>query len=216
MSKKSVYQRQCPQVASLFLSAGSPGKVLLVILDFANEKHLCLLCNGNGDQLLTPFPVHNNQQGLQYLLQRVQTTAKRHGIQPQHIIIGGEDCPAYAQNLLWALHQQKAGLVTRVNAWKAKQQRENTQASTDKLDLYGIAKTLINRDAYLVFPADPARRQEDCNHLALREITRTRDALVEAQTALSKPAFTPSSRSSGRASWARKAPSAPSAPPPWP
>jgi transposase len=185
MPQKSVYQRQCAHVAELFRAAGSPGKVLVAVLDFAKEKHLCLLCNGNGDQLLNPFPVHNNRQGLQHLLERLQTTAKRHAIDPKHVIIGGEDCPAYALNFLWALHHQKAGLVTRVNAWKAKQQRENIQASTDKLDLYGIAKTLLNRDAYLVFDPAPARRQEDRNHLALRELVRTRDALVEAQTALS-------------------------------
>lgn len=185
MSSSSIYQRQCPQIAKIFASAGSSNRVLIAALDFAKEKHLCLLCNGNGDQLLKPFTVHNNREGLQFLLERIHATCKRHAITPTHVIVGGEDSPSYALNLLWALHQLEHLCVARVNAWKAKKQRENVQASTDKLDLLGVAKTLINRDAYLVFDDDPKIDAENRDYEALRELGRTRDALVDTQTAVS-------------------------------
>ena len=120
MGKLSIYQRQCPQIAEVFDSATSLKKVLIVPIDFANQTHVCLLCNGNGDQLLKPFSVRNDRDGLEFLLERIFTTLKRHAIASEHVIIGGEDCPPYALNLLWALHQQKGFSVVRVNAWKAK------------------------------------------------------------------------------------------------
>ena len=80
---------------------------------------------------------------------------------------------------------KNAPLVVRVNAWKAKKQRENLQASTDSLDLTGVAKTLINRDAYLVFDQEGPHAEEYAHHDALRAFSRTRDSLVKARTAIS-------------------------------
>lgn len=184
MPNPSIYQRQSPEIAQLFDQV-APKKILIVPIDFANEKHLALCCNGNGDQLLKPFTVHNNQAGLDFLLERIKTTCQRHGIDPKHVMIGGEDCPPYALNLLWALHRQTDALVVRVNAWKAKRQRENLQASNDRLDLLGIAKTMINRDAYMVFHEDSDLQQEIKHYDAMREIGRSRDALVKTKTAIS-------------------------------
>lgn len=173
-------------MAAIFERADSFKNVLIVALDFAKDKHLCLICNGVGDQLLKPFPLHNNRAGFEHLLERIQTTCKRHGISPNNVIIGGEDNPAYAENFLYALHQDKSNpLVVRVNAWKAKKQRENLQASTDSLDLTGVAKTLINRDAYLVFDEQGPHAGEYADHDSLRAFTRTRDAIVKGRTALS-------------------------------
>ena len=173
-------------MAAIFERANSFKDVLIVALDFAKDKHLCLICNGTGDQLLKPFPLHNNRAGFEHLLERIQTTCKRHSISPKNVIVGGEDNPAYAENFLYALHQHKtAPLVVRVNAWKAKRQRENLQASTDCLDLTGVAKTLINRDAYLVFDEEGPHADEYAAHDALRAFSRTRDALVKVRTSIS-------------------------------
>ncbi len=172
-------------MASIFDAAGSTKNVLIVALDYAKDKHLCLLCNGAGDELLKPFPVHNDRAGLDHLLERIQTTCRRRSIRLGNVIIGGEDNPAYAENFLYALDQHKEGfLVVRVNAWKAKKQRENIQASTDRLDLSGIAKTLINRDAYLVFDRGE-HASEYADQRALRALSRTRDALVKVRTSIS-------------------------------
>ena len=173
-------------MAAIFQRADSPKNILIVALDFAKDKHLCLICNGTGDHLLKPFPLHNDRAGLEHLLERIQTTCKRHAIDPKNVILGGEDNPAYAENFLHSLHQHKSQpLVVRVNAWKAKRQRENLQASTDLLDLTGIAKTLINRDAYLVFDDEGPNASEYAHYDALRAQSRTRDALVKARTAIS-------------------------------
>ena len=106
MAKSSIYQRQSSQVADLFDSAGNYKNVLIVAIDFASRKHLALFCNGNGDQLLKPFPVKNDKDGLEYLLERINTTCSRHAINPRHVIVGGEDCPPYALNLLWAIQER--------------------------------------------------------------------------------------------------------------
>ena len=173
-------------MASIFDAVESPKNVLIVALDYAKDKHLCLLCNGAGDQLLKAFPVHNDRAGFEHLLERIQTTCKRRSIKRGSVIIGGEDNPAYAENFLHALDRHKEGfLVVRVNAWKAKRQRENIQASTDLLDLSGIAKTLINRDAYPVFDREGPHGAEYDDHGALRALSRTRDALVKVRTSIS-------------------------------
>ena len=54
-------------------------------------------------------------------------------------IFAGEDDPSFAENFVRALRQRKY-LIIRVNAWEAKQQRNNFQASSDRLDLLGIAR----------------------------------------------------------------------------
>ncbi|MFC1567270.1 transposase [Thermodesulfobacteriota bacterium] len=59
---------------------------------------------------------------------------------------GAEDANSYAQNFVNAL-RSKGWLVGNVNARDAKKQRANLQASTDRLDLMGIATMLLNRRA---------------------------------------------------------------------
>ncbi len=181
MKQKSIYQNQCPQLRELFSSAPSPAQILVVSLDFARDKHLALFCNGLGDGLLKPFSVHNNQAGVDLLNQRIHKTIQRCRIDPTHVLLGGEDDPCYAKNFLWALHQD--WLVLRVNAFKAKKHRENIQASSDELDLLGIAKMLLNREATVVFNNGMADRAE--HYHALKALGRTRDGLVRDQTRLS-------------------------------
>ncbi|GAH01720.1 unnamed protein product, partial [marine sediment metagenome] len=57
-----------------------------------------------------------------------------------------EDANSYAENFVNTL-RTKGWLVAGVNAYEAKLQRANLQASTDRLDLMGIATMLINRRA---------------------------------------------------------------------
>jgi len=182
MKNKSIYQNQCPQLRELFASAQSPAQILIVSLDFARDKHLVLFCNGLGDALIKPFPVHNDQAGVDLLNQRIRKTIKRCRIDPAHVLLGGEDDPSYAKNFLWALHQN--WLVLRVNAFKAKKYRENIQASSDELDLLGIAKMLLNREAAVVFNDRDSTDQAE-HYYALKALGRARDALVRDQTRLS-------------------------------
>ena len=176
-NKASIYANGNPQLVKLFEAAGHPAKVLCVALDFAKAQHTALICNGRGDILKSAFALDNTRAGAEQLLGQVRRCAKKRKIRLEHMFFGGEDCPSYAENFLRRLRQEKC-LVVRVNAWEAKQQRSNFQASSDGLDLLGIAKCLLNRRAEAVqdWPAPYAN---------LRIATRDRDQLVQTCTATS-------------------------------
>src|SRR5207249_2947600 len=92
------------------------------------------------------FAIENTGAGADQLLQEVRACAKQRKIQSEHVFFGGEDCPSYAENFLRRLRHEKF-FVVRVNAWEAKRQRDNFQASSDSLDLLGIARCCLNRRA---------------------------------------------------------------------
>lgn len=176
-NKSTIYSRCNPQLLRLFATAGHPAKVMCVALDYAKAQHMVLICNGVGDRLKPDFPIDNTAQGASQLLHEVRACAKEKKIRPEHIFFGGEDQPAFAQNLLRKLRQEKF-LVIRVNAWEAKQQRDNFQASNDSLDLLGIARCCLNRRGQAVQDLPAA-------YPNLRIATRDRDKLVRMRTAVS-------------------------------
>jgi transposase len=137
---------------------------------------MALFCNGLGDVLKKPFAVENSRHGLERLLEEVQSTCTHRAIEREHVVFGGEDRPTYAQNFIDHLGQ-KGYLVVRVNAWEAKQQRDNHQASTDQLDLRSIAKTMLQQCSY-----SASESSETYAHL--RQISRCRSYLVGEQTAI--------------------------------
>ena len=181
--KKSIYRNQDPLIRAAFEKAGSPRKILCVALDFAKSKHVALFCDGNGDILKASFPVENNAAGVIYLRDQIASTSRKRKIEKSCVIIGGEDEPAYVCNFLAALREH--GYTTsRVSAREAKTNRENLLASTDDLDLLGIAKTLLARRARSVDPgADGSGIYSE-----IRELTRARRSLVRSQTAASNRA----------------------------
>jgi hypothetical protein len=69
------------------------------------------------------------------------------------------------------------GLVGRINAWEAKQQHSNFAASSDSLDLPGIARCCLNRRGEPV-------RDLPAAYANLRIATRDRDQLVRNATAI--------------------------------
>jgi transposase len=185
-TKSTIYSRCNPQLLKLFEEAGHPAKVMCVALDFAKAQHTALICNGVGDLLKPSFAIDNTTQGATKLVTEVRACAKQRKIRPEHVFFGGEDCPicseirnypSYAENLLRNLRQEKF-LVVRVNAWEAKQQRDNFQASSDCLDLLGIARCCLNRRG------EPVRDLPEA-YPNLRIATRDRDKLVRMRTAVS-------------------------------
>ncbi len=174
----SVYRNQNAFIRAVFERAGDLRKVLCVALDYAKRKHLALICDGRGDILKTAFPVENNIAGIDFLIEQISATANRRKIPQKQIFLGGEDEPAYVANFTAAL-REKGYLVVRVNAYEAKENRENPLASTDTLDLLGVAKTLLSRRARQSGDASP---QNPAYH-HLREIARHRRTLVRQQTA---------------------------------
>ena len=177
---QSVYRNQNALVRAVFERAGDARKVLCVALDYAKRKHVALICDGNGDVLKASFSVENNAAGIVHLIKEITVTARRRKIPIDQIYLGGEDEAAYVANFTEAL-RAKGYLVVRVNAYEAKENRENLLASTDTLDLLGIAKTLLSRRARIT--GDTSSSAAAYHHL--REITRCRRTLVRQKTAAS-------------------------------
>jgi transposase len=177
---QSVYRNQNALVRAVFERAGDARKVLCVALDYAKLKHVALICDGQGDVLKASFPVENNAAGVAHLIKEISSTARRRKIPTNQTFLGGEDEPAYVANFTEAL-RAKDYLVVRVNAYEAKENRENLLASTDTLDLLGIAKTLLSRRAR----ATGGTSANATVYHHLREITRCRRTLVRQQTAAS-------------------------------
>ena len=175
--QQSVYSNGNPQLSRLFDQARQPEKVLCVALDYAKAAHTALICNGRGDMLKAAFVVENSAAGAKALLGEVERCARAQRISLEQVFFGGEDYPSFAENFLRALRRRKF-LVVRVNAWEAKQQRHNFQASSDRLDLLGIARCCLNRRGETVRDRAPA-------YANLRAATRQREELVRARTAAS-------------------------------
>jgi transposase len=174
MKKQSIYQQQSQALMRLYEQAGASTKVLVVPLDYAKIEHTVLFCNGNGDILRKPFGVKNTPEGLTYLLEQVRKTCTYHKIKRTHVFFGGEDCGSYSENFVQGL-RARGWLVAGVNAREAKKQRENLQASTDRLDLLGIARLLISRRGNCTPSQSGAYRN-------LRTLVRHRRQLVRLVT----------------------------------
>jgi len=170
----------------MFGTAGSARKVLCVAVDYAKAKHVALICDGLGEVLKAAFPVENNSDGIAHLTKEIAATRRRRKIPKSQVFVGGEDMPSYVENFAGALRAE-GYLVVGVNAKEAELNRENLNASTDNLDLLGIAKTLINRRCRVV--RDPSI-EEPGVYRELRDLMRARRELVRGRTAASNRVHT--------------------------
>jgi transposase len=172
----SIYTNADPALLKLFEQAGSLRHVLCTPLDFAKHSHRALFCNGLGDVLKKAFPVPNSASGVDKLVAELTATCRHRGIALKHAFFGGEDTPSYAANFTAQL-RRRGFLVARVNAFDAKKQRENLQASTDRLDLHGIAHCLLKGRARVLAKSPGLHHQ-------LRLLVREREFLVRSLTRL--------------------------------
>jgi transposase len=143
MKRRNIYQNQSQELLHLFEEAGSSERVMCVPMDYAKSDHLVMFCNGNGDILRKPFSVKNTPEGIAYIDEQVTRSCRRRGIKKKHVFFGGEDANSFAKNFVSTL-RGKGYVVANVNAHDAKKQRVNMQASTDRIDLMGIATMLLN------------------------------------------------------------------------
>jgi len=141
---KSIFPGKNQGLVELFESAGRPSKVGCVVFDYAKRTHTALICDGAGRRLKGAFPVPNSPEGIDTVLERVEKICRKHQIERRHVFCGGESCGSYAVNFVHGV-EQRGFLVVSVNPAEAKKQRENLQASTDKVDLLGIAKLLLDQ-----------------------------------------------------------------------
>jgi transposase len=174
MKKRNIYQNRSQELFELFEQAGNNSKVMCVPIDYAKKDHMVMFCNGYGDIVRKPFNVKNSPEGIQYLVDQTMRSCRHRHIKKEHVFFGGEDVNSYAENFANAL-RSNGWLVANVNAHDAKKQRDNLQASTDRIDLMGIATMLLNRRANCC----PAQSGVYRN---LRTIVRHRKKLVKMKT----------------------------------
>lgn len=170
----SIFQRANPAIMELFEKAGSPRKVLCIPIDYAKKQHTALVCNGEGTPLRSPFNIHNNPEGVAFLDDIVSGLCRKHAIRKAHVLFGGEDGGTFSVNFVHALLQKKY-LGIGLHALDAAKERENMVASTDKLDLLGIASLLINKKWGRTLTTDVNESR------ILRDQTHHRSTLVEAR-----------------------------------
>ena len=174
MKKKNIYVNQSQELLSLFEEAGNGTKIMCVPIDYAKKDHIVMFCNGYGHIFRKPFSVKNSPEGIEYLTEQVTRSCSHRRIDPKHVFFGGEDVGSYAENFANTL-RSGGWIVAGVNAHDAKEQRANIQASTDRLDLMGIASMLLNRRAN----CSPAQSGIYRN---LRTLVRHRRNLVSMST----------------------------------
>lgn len=173
---KSIFTKTNPQVEHVFEEAGQPSKVMCVPLDYAKRSHTALVCNGSGMQLKKPFHVHNDPEGIDFLLNITDGLCRKHSIRREHVIFAGEDCGSFCLNFTHAL-AQKGRLLLGVNARDAAGERENKNASTDELDLLGIASLIINKKQGRTIGDDHS------SAAVLRKLTHHRNSVVKSHSA---------------------------------
>ena len=174
MKKRNIFQNRSQQLLALFEKAGNRLKMMCVPIDYAKKDHIVMFCNGYGDIVRKPFSVKNTLEGVNYLNDQVMRSCRQRRIKKEHVFFGGEDANSYAENFANAL-RAKGFLVANVNAHDAKKQRETLQASTDRIDLMGIATMLLNLRA----KCSPA---QDGIYRNLRTLVRHRKKLVVMKT----------------------------------
>lgn len=177
MKKRNIYLNRSQELLGLFQEAGNNAKIMCVPIDYAKKDHVVMFCNGYGDIVRKPFSVKNSPEGVEYLTQQVIRSCRHQAINRKHVFLGGEDPNSYAENFVNTLRCQ-GWLIANVNARDAKKQRANLQASTDRLDLMGIAVMLLNRRAN----CSPAQLGIYRN---LRTLVRHRRKLVVMRTEVS-------------------------------
>ena len=174
MKKKNIYVNQSQELLRLFEEAGNGAKVMCVPIDYAKKDHVVMFCNGYGHILRKPFSIKNSPEGIEYLTEQVIRSCSHRKIDRGHVFFGGEDVGSYADNFVNTL-RSGGWIVAGVNAHDAKEQRANLQASTDRLDLMGIAKMLLNRRGN----CSPA---QSGIYLNLRSVVRHRKKVVGMST----------------------------------
>ena len=142
--KGTVFTKGSQRVSTILLE-NTAGKILLIPVDFAKEKHVARVCFGDGSYMTKkPIIVFNNNCGVEFLDNYIKKIQKRYDISKGNVIIATEDPHTYAVEFFHKLR----GLgycVVQANASTAKNLRKNTFSSSDTIDLDGITTAVITR-----------------------------------------------------------------------
>jgi transposase len=117
-------------------------RFVIVAIDFA-KKSMKVQASLDRDTVAWKrgLDVDNTQDGLELLLGKLDGICRKWRVKPGRLIFGGEDPAPYAMPFIESL-KRRGFLFIAVSALKASINRDNTRASSDLLDLDGIAETM--------------------------------------------------------------------------
>jgi len=145
--KRSIYPVKSQTLPAVFCSGAKWGEVLLVPLDFGKREHAAQFCLGNGTYLLGKhLRIFNTSEGAEYFLERLRRVLNKHKIPDELVLIVSEDPPPYLINFIERIRKEGYQWA-RVNAREAAKLRSTARASSDGIDLSGIAQAAISRRA---------------------------------------------------------------------
>lgn len=176
MIKESIYGERCQLVRECFSRAGEPDKVLIVPIDMAKAEHTAMICRGTGEYLhRRPLRVYNSPEGSDFLVDKVKVMMHKHRIRRENVLIGGEDPGEYAFNFIHRIRLTGFPFLC-VNAAVASTLRNNTRASSDVIDLDGIAQAIIQQRGRRM-------REFDAVYSPMKSAARARRKLRREETA---------------------------------
>jgi transposase len=174
---KNIFPVKSQLIQDFFTAAPSLDKVLIVAMDYAKKSHTVQFCRGNGELLLKKaLTVYNTPKGLVFFHKQIEKTMKYHHIKKEQVLIVSEEPPLYLYNFIYRSRLNKFSWA-KVNPAEAKKYRETLRASSDIIDLTGIAGATISRRAVPVQDIDPI-------YTTMKQAARARRRLVALETAL--------------------------------
>jgi len=144
MGNINIQKHENQTIRKIFDDAGELQRVLVVGLDYAEEEHQVVICNGLGDCRCNPFTVKNNKEGLAFLVTRISHLCTKYALQKSHVFAGGETPGSWAVNFAYRLHLQGYPIID-LHPFRVAKFTENETTTTDKLSAMTICKCLINK-----------------------------------------------------------------------
>ena len=136
--------RKCrSQAAAEILS--SKGRSVVVGVDFAKSSmKVQAFLDRETVAWKRGLDIENSRAGVEFLLERLSGILRKWRVGKDRVVFGGEDPASYALPFIEEL-RRRGFLFVAVNAKTASENRDNTRASSDLLDLDGIAEAVRRR-----------------------------------------------------------------------
>jgi len=181
MGNINIQKHENQTIRKIFDDAGELKKVLIVGLDYAEEAHQVVICNGLGDYRCNPFTVKNNKEGLAFLVSRISNLCSKYTLKKSHVVTGGETPGSWAVNFAYQLHLQGYPVID-LHPHRVAKQSENETTNTDKLSAMTICKCLINKMGHTHY--------YDEIYTELKLAVRSRSQLGKSRTRISNQIHT--------------------------
>lgn len=133
--------KKCRSQAAFKILSGK-GRTVIVAVDFAKRSmKVQAFLDSETTAWKRGLDVENCQAGVDFLLEKLDGILRKWRVSRDRVVFGGEDPASYAIPFIEAV-KRSGYLFVAVNAKAASENRDNTRASSDLLDLYGIAETI--------------------------------------------------------------------------